>query len=143
MRISTLLSQKGDEVVTIGTTATVGDAVTALVGHSIGALVVSDDGRHIAGIVSERDVVRALHRGSRALLAEPVASIMSTAVRTCSLDDDTDQLMVTMTERRIRHLPVLCDGELSGIVSIGDVVKTRMHELEQHRDELVDYINAR
>ena len=143
MRISTLLSQKGDEVVTIGTTATVGDAVTALVGHSIGALVVSDDGRHIAGIVSERDVVRALHRGSRALLAEPVTSIMSTAVRTCALDDDTDQLMVTMTERRIRHLPVLCDGELSGIVSIGDVVKTRMHELEQHRDELVDYINAR
>jgi CBS domain-containing protein len=142
MRISTLLSDKGGSVVTIRGEATVGEAVGALVRHRIGALVVVDDRRHIAGIVSERDIVGALNR-SGFLLEEPVASIMSTTVHTCRPEDDTDQLMATMTERRIRHLPVVDAGSLVGIVSIGDVVKAKMEALERDRAELVDYINAR
>ncbi len=142
MRISTLLSNKGAKVLTIRGDASVGEAVAALVRHRIGALVVADDHRHVIGIVSERDIVGALDQADD-LLEQSVASIMSTTVHTCRPEDDTDELMVTMTERRIRHLPVLDGGELVGIVSIGDVVKSRMEELEKDRAELVDYINAR
>jgi CBS domain-containing protein len=144
MLITTLLTSKGTTVATIRPEATVGEAVAELAEHGIGALVVSTDGTHIDGIVSERDVVRALNGRDGSLLQEPVSSIMSSKVHTASPGDDVDSLMAIMTERRIRHVPIVDEaGELAGIVSIGDVVKTRIGELEKDRKELVDYINAR
>ncbi|HUZ09167.1 MAG TPA: CBS domain-containing protein [Acidimicrobiales bacterium] len=143
MRISDLLKEKGSAVATIRGSAIVADAVTDLGRHQIGALVVSADGEHIDGIVSERDVVRGLGTRHETLLGAPVTSIMSATVHTCSPDDDTDSLMAVMTERRIRHVPVVREGVLCGIVSIGDVVKCRIGELERNRKELVDYINGR
>ncbi|MGO9195665.1 MAG: CBS domain-containing protein [Acidimicrobiales bacterium] len=143
MRIANLLASKGTAVATIRPDAAVIEAVAALVEHRIGALVVSLDGEHIEGILSERDIVMGLHDKEAALLTEPVSSIMSSTVYTCAPGDDTDSLMSTMTERRVRHVPVVEDDVLVGIVSIGDIVKTRMGELEKDRKELVDYINAR
>ncbi len=143
MRISSLLAEKGAPVATIDGAATVAEAVRALSAHGIGALVVSADGAHIQGIVSERDIVRRLDELGAALLGTTVASLMSTVVHTCTPEDDTESLMATMTQRRIRHVPVVSDGVLAGIVSIGDVVKIRLGELEKDRNELVDYINAR
>ncbi len=143
MRISSVLAQKGSAVATVRRDATVADAVGVLARLDIGALVVSDDGRRIDGIVSERDVVRRLSALAASPLQETIASIMSSDVHTCSPDDDTEQLMSIMTNRRIRHVPVVEAGELRGIVSIGDVVKTRIQELERHRKELEDYITAR
>jgi len=143
MRISSVLAQKGSAVATVRRDATVADAVGVLTRLDIGALVVSDDGRRIDGIVSERDVVRRLSALAASPLQETIASIMSSDVHTCSPDDDTEQLMSIMTNRRIRHVPVVEAGELRGIVSIGDVVKTRIQELERHRKELEDYITAR
>jgi CBS domain-containing protein len=143
VRISKLLSAKGSQVATITPDASIALAVARLRSYGIGALVVSSDEKHIEGIVSERDVVRALADKPEGLLADPVSSIMSSTVTTCSPEDDIESLMSTMTERRIRHVPIVVDGELHGIVSIGDVVKNRIDELEKDRDELVDYINAR
>jgi len=104
---------------------------------------VSARGSAIAGIVSERDVVRALNRQGEALLDAPVASIMTTEVVTCELPDHIDDVMAVMTERRIRHVPVVDGGVLVGIVSIGDMVKRRIAELEGERDDLVTYIGNR
>jgi CBS domain-containing protein len=143
VRIATLLAAKGDTVATITGDATVSTAVAELRAHGIGALVVSPDGERIDGIVSERDIVRALFDRHESLLREPVRSIMTSTVFTCSPEDDTESLMTAMTERRIRHVPVVQDGILKGIVSIGDVVKNRIGELEKDRKELVEYINAR
>ena len=143
MLISTLLAQKGSNVATIRGDATVAEAVDELNRHHVGALVVSSDGVRIDGIVSERDVVRKMSERRETVLGEPVSSIMSATVSTCSLDDDTESLMRMMTERRIRHVPVVDDGRLSGIVSIGDVVKNRIEELEKNRSELIEYITAR
>ncbi len=143
MLISALLANKGSAVTTIGGDATVSEAVDELSRHHVGALVVSADGETIDGIVSERDVVRKLSERGDAVLGEPVSSIMSATVSTCSLDDDTESLMRMMTERRIRHVPVVDDGRLAGIVSIGDVVKNRIEELEKNRTELIEYITAR
>ena len=143
MRVSTLLDQKGASVATIRSDATVADVVAELCRLRIGALVVSDDGVHIDGIVSERDVVRRLNDLQGRLVDEPVSVIMSASVQTCAPDDEVVSLMSVMTERRVRHVPVVRDGALCGIVSIGDVVKSRIGELEKDRDELVDYINAR
>jgi CBS domain-containing protein len=143
VRISTLLAGKGTAVDTIRGDATVDQAVAELARHGIGALVVSSDAQRIEGIVSERDVVRKLHELGDDLLHRSVASIMSSKVYSCSPDDDTDLLMSIMTDRRIRHVPVVKDGILAGIVSIGDVVKSRIGDLEKDRAELFDYINAR
>lgn len=143
MRIAALLSAKGDAVATVGPDATIKVAVGELRAHGIGALVVSSDGTHIEGIVSERDIVRALFDRHGSLLDEPVRSIMTSTVFTCSPSDEVESLMRVMTERRIRHVPVVRDGALVGIVSIGDVVKSRIGELEKDRKELVDYITAR
>jgi CBS domain-containing protein len=144
VRISNLLDAKGSSVSTIGPDGRVADVVAELARHGIGALVVSSDGTHIEGIVSERDVVRRLHQMGGDLLDQPVSSIMTSTVRTCSPDDDIESLIVTMTEHRIRHVPVVHEGGvLAGIVSIGDVVKSRMDELEQDRKALVNYINSR
>ncbi|MHB1987386.1 MAG: CBS domain-containing protein [Acidimicrobiales bacterium] len=143
MQIAKLLATKGSSVATIPADVSVGHAVRMLVEHGIGALVVSGDGAHIEGILSERDVVRGLDASDGSLLTSPVSSLMSSTVYTCAPADDTDSLMAVMTERRFRHVPVVDNDVLVGIVSIGDIVKTRMGELEKDRKELVDYINAR
>ncbi len=143
MQISRLLAGKGDAVATIDGGALVSDAIATLDRLGIGALVVSTDARHIDGIVSERDVVRRLADRRGDLLDERVDSIMSRNVPTCSPDDAIESLMATMTNERVRHVPVVRDGALCGIVSIGDVVKSRIGELERDRSELLDYINAR
>jgi CBS domain-containing protein len=137
------LADKGASVVTISGDATVAEAVAELDRHRIGALVVSADGVHIDGIVSERDVVRGLSLRQAELLSEPVRTIMTATVFTCAPGDQVDSLMTTMTDHRVRHVPVVEGGELRGIVSIGDVVKSRIGELEKDRKELVEYITAR
>lgn len=143
MKVEALLRRKGSYVATIRPTASVREVVAELTARNIGALVVSADGDHIQGIVSERDVVAELDRQGPALLGEPVTSIMATEVHTCRRDDEMAGLMAVMTERRIRHLPVVDLDRLAGIVSIGDVVKARVDELEEDRQLLHDYINAR
>ena len=143
MLVSNLLEGKGTVVVTVASDASVGEVVAELAHHRIGALVVSPDGLTIEGIVSERDIVKRLSALRTQLLDESVASIMSTSVRVCTPDDDVETIMNLMTEHRIRHVPVVADGRLCGIISIGDVVKSRMQELEKDRNELMEYITAR
>lgn len=143
MHIADILTAKGSDVATIGRQATVSEAAAELTRLSIGALVVSPDGVHIDGIISERDIVRRLDRLGHELLEAPVASIMSTPVFTCSLDDTPEMVMAMMTNRRIRHVPVTRDGALCGLVSIGDVVKSRIEALEADQKVLVEYISAR
>jgi CBS domain-containing protein len=141
MNVSTILTSKGSDVATIDQHAPLSDAAARLRDLGIGALVVSGDGRHIDGIVSERDVVRALADHGASALGRTVASVMSTAVVTCRLGDSVEQLMASMTERRHRHLPVVGDDEvLSGIISIGDVVKARLGQLETENQALTEYI---
>jgi len=143
VRVESLLAVKGGAVATIAADAPVSDAVAELARHGIGALVVSGDGEHIEGILSERDIVRALAMPGRSVLTEPVGSIMTAAVATTTPEEEVDSLMTVMTNRRVRHVPVVRDGLLCGIVSIGDVVKSRIDELEKDRKELVEYITAR
>jgi CBS domain-containing protein len=139
MRISDVLRGKGTDVATVPPTAAVSELIDALARHNVGALVVVD-GDSVVGIVSERDVVRQLHARGAALLDAPVTEIMTTEVVTCVPTDHVDSLAATMTERRIRHMPVVVDGQLAGIVSIGDVVKSRIDELETDRQQLESYI---
>jgi len=143
VRIGDILERKGGGVATIGADATVAEAVAELARHGIGALVVSGDGAHVEGIVSERDVVRHLGRQRRDLLDQPVRAIMTTPVHTVGEDDEVERVMGTMTTERIRHLPVTRDGVLVGIVSIGDVVKHTIEQLQLDRKLLEDYITAR
>jgi CBS domain-containing protein len=143
MKVAALLKQKGTFVATAKPSDTVRATVATLVQHRIGALVVTSDGRTVEGIVSERDIVTWLDRSGPLLLDGMVGPIMSTDVLTCGPDDELGSLMEIMTSHRIRHLPVLRDGALDGIVSIGDVVKARVDELEVERRVLDDYIHAR
>lgn len=139
MRIADVLRSKGGAVKTIDPDATVTDLLAGLAGHNIGAMVVvGPDG--VLGIVSERDVVRQLHAHGAEVLSRPVSKIMTSVVSTCSKSDTVDSLTMLMTENRVRHVPVLEDGKLIGIVSIGDVVKTRMEELEAEHEQLQSYI---
>lgn len=141
MKIAQILSTKGDFVATVDPATTVADLLAQLAEHGVGALVVSGDGRRIDGIVSERDVVRALAGGGGALLDRPVAEIMTVEVRCAPPGTPVDDLMGVMTEHRIRHVPVIDDdGLLIGIVSIGDIVKSRLGELEGERAALLDYV---
>ena len=142
MRIKEVLASKPThDVVTVRPDATVRDLLGLLAEHNIGALVVSDDGATVDGIVSERDVVRRLH-ADESLLEAPVSSIMSSPVHTCGTDATVNELMEVMTERRFRHVPVVTDGRLLGIMSIGDVVKHRMSELQFERDQLDSYVHS-
>jgi len=143
MLVTNVLRSKGSDVVTMHADASVRELLHVLAHHGIGAVVVSARGSGIAGIVSERDVVRALNRQGAVLLDQPVASIMTTEVVTCELQHHIDDVMAVMTERRIRHVPVVDGGALVGIVSIGDMVKRRIAELEGERDDLVTYIGNR
>ncbi|MDO8145277.1 MULTISPECIES: CBS domain-containing protein [unclassified Isoptericola] len=140
MRVTETLRHKGEGVVTIAPGSTVREMLALLAEHRIGAVVVSVDGMHVDGIVSERDVVRRLHVDGDEILDGPVTRIMTVDVHTCTPGTSLDDLMLVMTERRIRHVPVLDDGRLVGIVSIGDVVKRRMAEVQAERDQLTDYI---
>lgn len=139
MFIADILRRKGSDVVTISSQAPVSELVASLAEHRIGALVVVDDGRTV-GIVSERDVVRRLHRIGAQVLELPVSELMTTDVISCEPTDGVDQIGAAMTERRIRHMPVLVEGELAGIVTIGDVVAARIAELEQTQGQLESYI---
>ncbi|QSR30323.1 histidine kinase [Nocardioides sp. S5] len=141
MKINDVIHAKSQQaVVTISPDATVRELVALLAEHNVGALVVSDDGERVSGIVSERDVVRRLHADD-AVLDAPVSMIMTEDVRTCTGTDGLTDLMQTMTEHRIRHVPVVADGRLTGIISIGDVVKSRIGELEFERDQLDHYVH--
>ena len=142
MQISQLLRRKGREVATIDGSESVRTALAVLAEKGIGALVVSSDGRRIDGILSERDVARGLHSHGAGLLAEPVSSMMTAQVHTCRPDASVHDLAQTMTDHRVRHVPVVEDDALIGIVSIGDVVKARLDELEEERKQLVDYIQT-
>jgi CBS domain-containing protein len=139
MRIADVLRTKGDAVATITPQTSVSGLLNELVVHNIGAMVVvSPDG--VVGIVSERDVVRKLHEHGADLLRRPVSDIMTTLVVTCTPTDSVDSLSALMTKNRVRHVPVVVDGRLAGIVSIGDVVKTRMEELQAEQEQLQAYI---
>ncbi len=140
MRISDVVRSKGDQVVTIESGATVQELLALLNDHRIGAVVVSDDGESVHGIVSERDIVRHLHRGGPGIIQGPVSAIMTREVQTIAPEADLDEVEKAMTENRFRHLPVVVDGRLHAIVSIGDVVKNRMESLQAERDQLVGYI---
>ncbi|MEV0296875.1 CBS domain-containing protein [Nocardia sp. NPDC050710] len=143
MRIAEILRRKGSDVATVTPETTVRSLLDTLAVKNIGAVVVSPDGVTIVGIVSERDVVRSLHQHGAALLDIPVSAIMTADVRTCAPDDRVDGLRNTMTEHRIRHLPVVEDGRMIGIVSIGDVVKSAISELATERQHLVEYLQGR
>lgn len=142
MIVSSILAAKGGDVVTIEPTATLTAAVQLLAARKIGAVLVLGPAHRIAGILSERDIVGAIaSRGARAL-EEPVGRAMTREVVTCSKDDSISDLMQRMTEGKFRHLPVLEDGRLIGIVSIGDVVKQRVGEIEQESEAMLDYIRT-
>ena len=140
MRITDVLRRKGDLVVTITSDDTVRALLDALAEHKVGALVVTTAEGSVEGIVSERDVVRHLQARGEAVLDQPVGAIMTSPVHTALPDATLDELMVLMTEQRIRHVPVVVDDRLTGIVSIGDVVKHRIEELQSERDQLTAYI---
>ncbi|MCF4122638.1 CBS domain-containing protein [Antribacter sp. KLBMP9083] len=142
MRVTEALRRKGSAVITISSDRSVRELLALLAEHRIGAVVVSDDGVGVDGIVSERDVVRRLHSDGDAILDGAVRDIMTADVHTCGPEVTLDELMPVMTERRIRHVPVLVDGRLTGIVSIGDVVKHRITEVQDERDQLKDYITG-
>jgi CBS domain-containing protein len=129
MRISDVLRVKGAQVVTITPDTTVERLVAVLTEQRIGAVVVSHDGISVDGIVSERDIVRALARQGTAVMSQRVTAIYTADVHTVTPDTELEDVARMMTERRIRHAPVTVDGGLRGIVSIGDVVKTRIGEL--------------
>jgi CBS domain-containing protein len=140
MNVRGLLKGKGSGVVTVAPSASATEVVARLAEHRVGAVVVSADGRGIDGVVSERDIVRALADRGLSAMDEPASALMTTTVFTCQPDTTVDQLMALMTERRIRHVPVLVDGALAGIVSIGDVVKDRISDLETETQVLHEYI---
>ena len=145
MQISDVLRYKGDEVVTTTAQTPVRELLRLLAEHRIGALVVVDgdaESATVSGIVSERDVVRKLHDRGADLLGATVGDIMTSTVYSCTPQDSLDSIATTMTERRVRHMPVLDEGRLAGIVSIGDVVSARMRQLEQDRDQLQQYITG-
>jgi CBS domain-containing protein len=139
MRIADVLRGKGTDVVTVAPSATVTEMITLLATRNVGALPVVDGGR-VVGIVSERDVVRRVHDAGAAVLEATVADIMTTGVTVCSPTDSAVDLARVMTTGRFRHLPVVVDGELCGIVSIGDLVKARIDMLEEERQQLASYI---
>ncbi|MCX7619477.1 MAG: CBS domain-containing protein [Acidimicrobiales bacterium] len=140
MNVEAILRSKGSWVATITPEAGVVEAAALLARHGIGALVVCNPAEKIVGIVSERDITRALGAVGSAIANLHVADIMTREVHTCSRRDSVDKLALDMTQRRIRHLPVVGDGELVGLVSIGDVVKSRIDELQQETNALHRYI---
>ena len=142
MTVNTILSQKGSDVATIAPTAKVADAIKTLCDRKIGALVVTGAGGRIIGIVSERDIVRTFGTHGAAALDMPLTEVMTRKVVTCEPADKMPEIMELMTTGKFRHLPVLEDDRLVGIISIGDVVKMRLAQLEHEQDALRDYIQT-
>lgn len=141
MQITDLLRHKGSHVVTIGSGEAITELLSRLATHRIGAIVVVDD-EQIVGIVSERDIVRSLHDKGAAMLQATVADLMTTDLITCTTSDSIDSIGGRMTEERIRHMPVVSEGKLVGIVTIGDVVAARIRQLEHDRGQLESYITG-
>lgn len=141
MRIADLLRHKGSDVATVPPGISVSGLLEDLASHNIGAMVVVDETGSLVGIVSERDVVRQLHERGAELLHAPVSEIMTTSVVTCEPTEAVNSLASIMTERRIRHMPVVTGGKLVGLVSIGDVVRSRISQLESDREQLESYIS--
>ncbi len=142
MKISEVLAAKPQhEVVCIQPDATVRELLGLLAEHNIGAVIVSGDGSALDGIVSERDVVRRL-AGHSDLLGAPVSQIMTSSVTTCAPTSSIDEVFALMTEGRFRHLPVLDDGRLVGVISIGDIVKSHISQVEFERDQLNTYVRS-
>ena len=142
MQISDVLRVKGTQVVTVTPETTVRRLLAVLAEYGIGAVIVSHDGTSVDGIASERDIVRALAKRGAAVMSEPVTAIYTAEVRTVTPETPLEEVMRLMTEYRVRHAPVVVDGALRGIVSIGDVVKNRIDELEIERSALTDYITG-
>jgi CBS domain-containing protein len=140
MAVAHILRQKGSDVVTVSPSDSIQSIVDTLTQHRIGAVVVVDRSGGIAGIVSERDVVRAMAGDASAVISRTARDIMTEKVQTCEPGDSEAGLMQLMTENRIRHLPVLSGGRLAGMVSIGDVVKLRMESIEREAEEMKTYI---
>lgn len=141
MQVAKILEHKGSDVYTIAPGATIEAAIAALRDHGIGALVVSSDGSTVDGIVSERDFVHGLADRGAELLGAPVSDVMTHDVLTCSRKDTGRDLLGHMTERRIRHVPVVENGALCGMISIGDAVKSRLDEVLHEADALREYIS--
>ena len=141
MNVATILKAKGSDVATVKPTVTLGEVATLLSERRIGAVVVMEDSK-VLGIVSERDIVKAVARNGGEALKAAVRDVMTSRVTTCSLNDSVDELMDSMTMGRFRHLPVIEKGELVGIISIGDVVKWRVAEYEREQEALHDYIKT-
>jgi CBS domain-containing protein len=142
MQISDVLRAKGTQVITITPDTKVRQLLAVLAEHRIGAVVVSRDGTTVDGIASERDIVRAFAQRGAAVMSEPVTTIYTAQVHTVTPQTPIEEVMRLMTERRVRHAPVVADGSLRGIVSIGDVVKIRIDELETERTALTAYITG-
>ena len=142
MNISDILRYKGADVITIAADETVTTLLDQLAEHNVGALPVVDGSEQVIGVVSERDVVRRIAEHGAALLDANVEQIMTAVVVSCSSHDTVDSVAETMTERRVRHMPVIDDGHLVGIVSIGDVVSSRIRQLEKDRGQLEQYISG-
>lgn len=142
MKVEHILQTKGADVFTVRDTATIAEAVTLLADKNIGAVVVKNAAGGVAGILSERDVVRQLKSKGADALAAPVSACMTANVVTCARCDTVDQIMSKMTQKRIRHVPVVENGALVGLVSIGDVVKRKIEETEQEAAALRDYITS-
>ena len=142
MQVSQILDTKGREVITISAQASVAEALRVLWLEGIGALVVTDENGKVAGMISERDIIKGLASQGTDLLDQTVKDRMETSVVTCTPETWVEELMNEMTERRIRHLPVVDSGRLVGIVSIGDVVKNRLQELENETTTLRGYLHA-
>jgi len=140
MTVKTIMSRKGSNVVTIEPSATLKSAVATLAEHRIGAVIITGADRQVAGILSERDIVRALAQRGAAALEETVGQIMTRKVVTCTESDTVGNIMELMTGGKFRHLPVVERSRLVGIISIGDVVKYRLEEMEQESKALRDYI---
>jgi CBS domain-containing protein len=140
--ISIVLDRKGRDVTTVAPTASLEEAAVRLTQHAIGALVVTEDGIHVLGVLSERDIVRRVAREGDGALRTTVASAMTTDVTTCTPGTAVDELYRALTEQRIRHVPVVEAGRLVGIVSIGDLVKWRMEELADESHHLHAYVQG-
>ncbi len=143
MKVHAMLALKGNKVLTVRGDATIKTAVGILQSEKIGASIVSTDGTKVQGIFSERDIVRGLVAHGASLLEKRVADFMTADVKTCSLGDDIQDIMSQMTRSHIRHLPAVENGVLRSIISIGDVVKNRLEELETEANALRDYVAGR
>jgi CBS domain-containing protein len=140
MNVKAILDGKGRSVQTIGPNETLATAINALADHRIGALVITNGDRKIVGILSERDIVRVIAKHGAAALDQSVRQAMTSKVNICNESHTINQVMEIMTQGRFRHLPVEKDGELDGIISIGDVVKKRIEEVEREAEEIKQYI---